>query len=232
MATGRDREAPEREGPDEDEEEEDEQRDGVRRRVLRGPEVPPVAAVGRGEEEVLDQDGDEEPGYYLAAQEGAVEGGDAAGGLAVVVWQAEEEDDADSPHEQRDGHRDSCQGRPVGYERGSLYAGQGQCVEARTPEPQQDDVDLLRALDGAGAETPGRDGDAAFAAEVEGEEEGAAGGGGGVEACCDILDPASTEFGGGVGRETEEEEGESVADEGRGEDIFGLKVAKDEPPDY
>lgn len=113
-----------------------------------------------------------------------------------------------------------------------MDAGEGQGVEARAPEPEEDDVDLLRALDGAGAETPGRDGDAAFAAEVEGEEEGAARGGGGVEGRCDVLDPAAAEFGGGVGREAEEEEGEAVADEGGGEDVLGLEFAEDEPPDY
>lgn len=61
MAAGQDGEAPEEEGPHDDEEEDDEQGDGPGGGVLAGPEVFPVAAVGRGEEVVLDDDGNEEP---------------------------------------------------------------------------------------------------------------------------------------------------------------------------
>ena len=48
-------------GPDDDEEEEDEEADGPGGDVLGGPEVEPVAAVGRREPVVLDHDHDEEP---------------------------------------------------------------------------------------------------------------------------------------------------------------------------
>ena len=74
--------------------------------------------------------------------------------------------------------------------------------------------------------------EAAFAAEVESEEEGPARRGGGVGGYGDVLDPAAAEVVGGVGREAEEEEGEAVADEGGGEDVFGLEVAEDGPPEY
>ena len=43
----------EEEGPDNDEEEEDQKDDGPGGRVLRRPEVEPVAPVGGGEEVVL-----------------------------------------------------------------------------------------------------------------------------------------------------------------------------------
>ena len=48
-------------GPDEDEEEDDEEADGPGGHVLGGPEVEPIAAVGRREPVVLDYDDDEEP---------------------------------------------------------------------------------------------------------------------------------------------------------------------------
>lgn len=115
VAAGGDGEAPEREGPDADEEGGDEQRDGPCGRVLAGPEVFPVAAVGGREEEVLDEDGDEEPEDYFAPDDGTVEGGDAAGGLSVVFRESEEEEDADGPHEEGDGDGDACEGGAVGY---------------------------------------------------------------------------------------------------------------------
>ena len=61
VAFGEGGEGPEEGGPEADEEGEDEEGDGPGGGVLRGPEVFPVAAVGGGEEEVLDEDGDEEP---------------------------------------------------------------------------------------------------------------------------------------------------------------------------
>ena len=56
---------------------------------------------------VLDEDGDEEPEDDFAAHYGAVEGGDLAGILAVVVWEAEEEDKADSPEYESDWNGDA-----------------------------------------------------------------------------------------------------------------------------
>ena len=73
MPAGGDGEAPQREGPDADEEGRDEERDRPRGRVFARPKVFPVAAVRRGEEIVLDEDGDEEPDDDFAADGGAVE---------------------------------------------------------------------------------------------------------------------------------------------------------------
>ena len=61
MSFRQDAESPKKTSPDTDEEAEDEESDGPGGSVLGGPEVFPVAAVGGGEEEVLDEHGDEEP---------------------------------------------------------------------------------------------------------------------------------------------------------------------------
>ena len=55
MALAEDAGGVEEPGPDDDEEEDDEQEHDPAGEVLRLPEVAPVAAVGRGEEEVLDE---------------------------------------------------------------------------------------------------------------------------------------------------------------------------------
>lgn len=101
-------------GPDADEEDEHEEDDAPCGHVLRGPEVEPVAAVGRAEPVVLDDDHDEEPEDDLASEEGGVEGGDVAGGLAVVFRQADEEGGADGPHEDGDGDADGDDGCGAG----------------------------------------------------------------------------------------------------------------------
>ena len=80
----------EQDGPDADEEGEDEKDYHPRLGVDRAPEVAPVAAVGRGEEEVLDEDGDEEPEDDLAARDRFVEAWDLTGRLAVIVWETKE----------------------------------------------------------------------------------------------------------------------------------------------
>jgi len=51
----------------------------------------------------------------FSADDGAVEGGDAAGGLAVVVWKAEEEHEPDGPEEDGKGGCDTRQCRAVRY---------------------------------------------------------------------------------------------------------------------
>jgi len=157
VGAGGDGEAPEEEGPDDEEEEDDEQGNGPGGGVLAGPEVFPVAAVGRGEEVVLDDDGDEEPldgrdgllvlvrkggrgegrggagrAYQddFSADDGAVEGGDAAGGLAVVVWETEEEHEPDGPEEDGKGSCDAGQCRAVRYQGRRLDVIEIQLVEA------------------------------------------------------------------------------------------------------
>ena len=106
----------------------------------------------------------------------------------------------------------------------------------RAPEPEDDDVDLLRALDYAGTEAPGCCGYAAwkgvsgrdvgrrgklewegweltFAAEVQGEEECAAGRSQSVECCGYILYPALGELGLAIGRQAEQKECKAVEGE-------------------
>ena len=75
-------------GPDAHKEEEDESEEGTRGRIGRGEEIDPIAAVRGGEEEVLEEDGDEEPEDDAAFHDGVVEGRDAPGRLAVIVRQA------------------------------------------------------------------------------------------------------------------------------------------------
>ena len=64
----------------------------------------------------MDQDGDEEPEDDFAAHDGAVEGGNLAGVLAIVVREAEEEDETYSPEDESDGEGDASQGRAIGDE--------------------------------------------------------------------------------------------------------------------
>jgi hypothetical protein len=59
--------------------------------VLGGEEIAPISSIRGGEEVILDYNSDEEPENDFAASEGAVEGRDAAGGLAVVGWEAKVE---------------------------------------------------------------------------------------------------------------------------------------------
>lgn len=136
-------------GPDEPEEQRNEQPDGPLGRVLRAPEILPVAAVGGAEEEVLDEDGDEEPEDDVAASDGLVERGDVARGLAVVAGEAEEQDHADGPEEDGEGDNDGgvddgvC--GAVGDDAGGCDGWRDSFGEAGAPEPEHDDVCLLRA---------------------------------------------------------------------------------------
>ena len=77
--------------PDEDEEDDDDDPDGPDGCVGGREEVPPVAAVGRREPVVLQDDHDEEPEDDFAMEERAVEGGHLTGLLAVVGWETKEE---------------------------------------------------------------------------------------------------------------------------------------------
>lgn len=117
MFGGKPREDDEEEHPDSDEKEEDEESDSPGWRVLCRPEVAPVAAVGGREPVVLKDDGDEEPYDNFPPEDGVVEGGDFAGCLAIVGWEAEEEGNADEPHENREGKRN------VGYDVVGDYGG-------------------------------------------------------------------------------------------------------------
>ena len=67
----------------------------------------------------MDQDGDEEPEDDFAAHDGAVEGGDLARSLAIVIREAEEEDKTYSPKNESDGEGDASQSGAVGDEVGS-----------------------------------------------------------------------------------------------------------------
>ena len=76
--------------------------------------------------------------------------------MSVVVWQAEVEDEADGPESKGDGNGDAGESGTVGYEVGGYDAVQGQVGELGAPEPEGNDIELLGALDYAGAEGPGR----------------------------------------------------------------------------
>jgi hypothetical protein len=83
-------------------------------------------------------------------------------GLAVVVvGQADEEHDADAEHQHGNRHGDHND-HPGGRHHGLLGgAGAGEPGQDRAPEPEHDNVDLLGALDPAGAVNPCLDGGAA-----------------------------------------------------------------------
>ena len=142
--------------PDADEEEEDEGEEGACRGIGGGEEVDPVAAVRGGEEEVLEEDGDKEPDDDAAFHHRMVEGWDAARGLTVVVWETKVNCEAEEPEEDGDWGGDGGEAGAVGDKGGGLDAGNGELGELAAPEPEDDDVDLLGALDYAGAKGPSR----------------------------------------------------------------------------
>ena len=82
-----------RKGAEEDEEcrpnknKEKDDQDGNRpgRSMLARPKILPVSAIGCGEEEILDNDGDEEPHDDFPAHDRLVKGGNLARSLTVVV---------------------------------------------------------------------------------------------------------------------------------------------------
>ena len=98
----------------------------------------------------------------LPANNRAVEGGNLARRLAVIVGQAEEEDCTDGPHDKCYWYCNTCEAGTISYEvRGDNsidFLGD----EAGSPEPQRDDVDLLCSLDHASSKTPCCNGDAAY----------------------------------------------------------------------
>ena len=70
--------------PQSNEEPEYEQGDTPVWRVLRTPQVFPVAAIGSGQEVILQDDSDEEPGDNLATEQGFVEVWSLSRTLAIV----------------------------------------------------------------------------------------------------------------------------------------------------
>ena len=92
--------------------------------------------------------------------------------LAVVFRQAEPHQQSSAPQQDRDGQRDGGDLPAVGDGVALDDAVFGPLVQIRAPVPQRDDVDLLRALDGARTEDPRSDLRAAFVAKVEREEDG------------------------------------------------------------
>ena len=81
---------------------------------MRVEQVAPITTVRGGEPVILDQDGDEEPEDDFAAHYGVVEGGDLAGGLAIVVRKAEEENETYGPENESDREGNASQGGAVG----------------------------------------------------------------------------------------------------------------------
>lgn len=99
--------------PHNDQEQHHHPEDRPRGRVIRREEVPPIAPIRRREEEVLDEDRDEEPDHDAALDDGAVEGRDLTGCLAVVVWQAEVDGYTDEPEDEGDQGGDGGEARVV-----------------------------------------------------------------------------------------------------------------------
>ena len=112
--------------------------------------------------------------------------------LTIVLRQAKEQHAAHGPHET--GHHDAHGQDDLGRRTRSTGA---VCIhirclcQCRSPIPQCDDVDLLRALNDTGAVCPRVYGRAAFIAKVHSEEDGSAGRGNRVEGCGDVLDPTA-----------------------------------------
>lgn len=127
--------------------------------MLTRPEIRPVPARGGAHEKVLEDDGEEEPEDDFPLEDTPVEGGGVSRGLPVVGWEAEVEDQTDSPQEESDGDGDGGDG-PTVRDEGVLYglSEDGGVVDACAPVPEGGDVELLRALDDAGAEGPCLDG--------------------------------------------------------------------------
>lgn len=115
--------------------------------MLGRPKIGPISAIGRGEEEILEADGDEEPEDDLAAHGRAVEGWDCAGGLAIVVREAKVESHADGDEEHGDRGGDCGEARAIGYHGSDFGAGDGNSGEVGTPIPEHGDVELLGSLD-------------------------------------------------------------------------------------
>ena len=106
MVFGEDAKNPEERGPDEDEKEDDEADDLPCFGVVRAPEVAPVATVRRAQPVVLDEDRHEKPKDDFPAGDGAVEGWDGTGSLAVVGGEAGEENETNGPEHDGDGDGD------------------------------------------------------------------------------------------------------------------------------
>lgn len=78
------------ESPNTHEEPEDKQNDHPRWCMSGAPEVSPVPSVRCGQEEVLDENGNEEPKHNLAAHYRFVETGNLAWRLTIVIREAKE----------------------------------------------------------------------------------------------------------------------------------------------
>lgn len=64
----------------------------------------PIPAIWRAEEEVLDNDGNEEPDDHFAVAEGSVEGIDLSRLLSIVIGESKVKHQADTPHQHSYGH--------------------------------------------------------------------------------------------------------------------------------
>lgn len=230
MLLGQVRHGPEASRPDAHEEEDGQ--DGHRpggRHVAR-PQKVPATAVRRRQKVVLDDGHDKEPHHDLATHQRPVKGRDVARLAPVGLGQPEEEHTADSPQEDRDGHGDAgddARGRgDQGHAVGVLKV-----RRVRAPVPERGDVDLLGALDGAGAEHPRPHGVAALGQEVLREEEEAAGRADGVQRGGGVLQARDDGRRRGEGDHAEHEEGGAVEEEGEGDGDEELASAEEDPPE-
>lgn len=179
----------------------------------------------------MDNDDGKVPDDDLAAEHRPIEGRNLTRALAVVVGQAKEHEQTDTPQEH--GNRNTDGGHLPGV--GDVGLGGQEALarglgERRTPVPQRNDISLLRALDNASTEDPFFDRRAAFITKVEGEENRPAGGSGRVEATGDVLDPSPGELIVVEMGEANEKERQTVEEPGDGETDDGLEVTEDKPP--
>ena len=89
----------------------------------------------------------------MSVESALVEVGDVPWALAVVVWETGEEDQADGPEQDGDGH--AYGGHDRGRHETAVAGGRG--YDFRAPVEECRNVDALCALDYAGAVDPGLD---------------------------------------------------------------------------
>jgi hypothetical protein len=145
------------------------------------------------------------------AHQGLVERGNTAGSLSVVVWQTSPQDETNTPHDKSDTNAYASHETRVGLDETSTRsAGLRDLCQLRTPVPEGDDVDLLRALNNAGTVHPAGDGSTALVTEVQGKENRAAGTCERVETRSDVLGPSSGAHPLDIGSNADEQERHSV----------------------
>lgn len=230
MVLGEYREDPEEEGPDDAEEKNNKDNDLPCGRVVAAPQESPVPTIRCGEEEVLDDNGDEKPENDLAVSQRSIEGRNLAWCLTIVFWKSKPHQRTNNPKHDRDGERYSAHLPRVCDWRSFNDASAGLFGEVRAPKPQSNHISLLSPLDHASTEDPRLDRSTAFVTKIQRKEDGTRRGSGSIEGRADILDPTSN-----MVRSTEmcaanDEESEPIEHERRAEGHHRLESSEYKPP--